>query len=156
LIDIVRWAPTAMNLQPVEWIIIANPDETRRMAGKAVDWMRRNNLYTGLVEAWDRKARDEVLRGAPHAFIAHAHEEGLKPVEDCTIALTYLELAAWAQGLGACWAGAFTNAINHYHPLASTLNLPERHRVYGAMMIGYPDVEFKRIPPRNDAKIKWM
>jgi nitroreductase len=36
----------------------------------------------------------------------------------CAIALTYLELATYSLGLGACWAGYFSAAAAFYPPMA--------------------------------------
>ena len=63
----------------------------------------------------------------------------------CTIALTYLELAAAGMGIGACWAGYLNAAANSFAPLTEKLPLPENHRCYGAMMIGYPRYGYHRL-----------
>jgi nitroreductase len=74
---------------------------------------------------------------------------------DCTIALTYLELAAPSFGLGACWAGYFMAAARHWRPLQEALPLSEGHIVYGAMMVGYPRYRYYRLPLRNEAQVTW-
>ena len=71
------------------------------------------------------------------------------------IALTYLELAAHATGLGACWAGYFHFACGSYKPLQEALSLPDGHQVHGAMMLGYPKHRFSRIPLRNAPAVIW-
>ena len=156
LLDTARWAPSAKNGQPVHWLMVENPTEVRRLAGMVVEWFRENNYFPGVVKAW-KEGRDMVLRGAPHVAIAHAKKDGglLKPTEDCAIAITYLELAAHAHGIGACWAGFLTNGANDYQPLVETLGLPADHKVYGALMLGYPKFRYRRIPLRDPAKIEW-
>jgi nitroreductase len=74
---------------------------------------------------------------------------------DCSIALTYLELAAFTMGLGACWAGWFNFAANHYAPLTEALGLPEGHAAFGAMMLGHPRHRYQRIPRRKQPDIVW-
>jgi nitroreductase/NAD-dependent dihydropyrimidine dehydrogenase PreA subunit len=164
LIEIARYAPTGHNLQPVHWLVIEEPEEVRRLAGMVADWMRflinqGADLATGLrmdriVEAWDQGV-DRILRSAPNLIVAH----GLKTLPSaqgaCTIALTYLELAATSFGLGTCWAGYFNAAANFYPPLLETLALPQDHLPYGAMMIGYPKYAYQRMPLRNPPKITW-
>ena len=73
----------------------------------------------------------------------------------CVIALTYLELAASAFGLGTCWAGYFNAAATFWPPLQSALALPENHASYGAMMIGHPKFAYHRLPERKEADISW-
>ena len=155
LIDIVRWAPTAVNVQPVRWIMVTKSDLVHEMAGMAVDWMRTKEMLPAIVEAW-KAGEDMVLRGAPHLVIAHASSKGFKPVVDCSIAVASLELAASAMGIGGCWAGMFMGAANEHLPLVELLALPEDHQVYGALMLGYPKYHYQRVPPRHEASVKWL
>jgi nitroreductase/NAD-dependent dihydropyrimidine dehydrogenase PreA subunit len=154
LLDICRWAPSAKNRQPVHWLVVENPAEVRRLAGLAVDWLREAGNYPGIVAAWEQ-GQDMVLRGAPHLVIAHSPDHGLKPETDCTIAMTFFDLAAASAGLGACWAGIFMAAAQTHPPLQEALALPEGHLAYGAMMLGYPKFPYLRIPPRRKLKVTW-
>ncbi|MBA4394150.1 MAG: ferridoxin, partial [Desulfobacca sp.] len=149
---------------PVHWLVIEDPQEVSRLAGLVADWMRylvnqgaefAITLHMDrVVEAWD-KGMDRILRSAPHLIIAHGLKT-LAPVQGaCTIALTYLDLAAASFGLGTCWAGYFNAAANFYPPLLETLALPPDHLPYGAMMIGYPKYTYQRMPLRNAPKITW-
>lgn len=154
IIDISRWAPSARNIQPVHWLMVETPDEVRKLSGFVVEWFRQTSNFPGIVSAWEQGV-DKVLHGAPHLAIAHAPENGMKPEEDCTIALTYFDLAASGFGLGTCWAGLLMGAARAYQPLLDELRLPAGHKVYGAMMIGYPKFRYQRIPPRKAARIEW-
>jgi nitroreductase/NAD-dependent dihydropyrimidine dehydrogenase PreA subunit len=154
VMDIARWAPTAKNVQPVHYLVIESPLEVKRLAGMTIDWMRQTNLMTSLVAAWD-KGTDRVLRGAPHLVIAHAPVQGFCPQVDCTIGLTYVELAANARGLGACWAGLFMMGIEGSKPLLDALRLPAGHKAYGALMLGYPRARYHLVPQRNQAQVTW-
>ncbi|MFH0786278.1 MAG: nitroreductase family protein [Pseudomonadota bacterium] len=164
LIEIARYAPTGHNLQPVHWLVIEESKEVHRLAQLVADWMR-GQVNQGaevaialhmdrVVDAWD-KGMDRILRSAPHLIVAHGLKT-LAPIQGaCTIALTYLDLAAASFGLGTCWAGYFTAAANFYPPLLSTLALPQDHLPYGAMMIGYPKYAYQRMPLRNAPDITW-
>lgn len=154
LLDICRWAPSAKNEQPVHWLIIENPGEVRRLAGLTVDWLRTTGNYPGIVAAWDQ-GQDMVLRGAPHLAIAHAARTGLKPEVDCSIAMTFLDLAAASASLGTCWAGIFMGAAQAHPPLQEALSLPEEHTTYGAMILGYAKFQYLRIPPRKKLQVTW-
>jgi nitroreductase/NAD-dependent dihydropyrimidine dehydrogenase PreA subunit len=87
--------------------------------------------------------------------LAHG-TQGAPPAQAaCTIALAYLELAAFSMGLGSCWAGYFNAAAGFFPPLQKALALPKGHQCYGAMMIGYPKFQYHRLPLRNEAKVTW-
>lgn len=155
LLDLCRWAPSAKNEQPVHWLVVENPEAVHHLAGLVVDWLRTGTTYPGIVSAWDQ-GKDMVLRGAPHLLVAHAHGDSLKPEIDCTIALTYFDLAAASCGIGTCWAGILMSAAAAGHqPLLDALALPEGYHLYGAMIFGYPRFPYFKIPPRKDTRVIW-
>ncbi|BCS96622.1 nitroreductase [Desulfoluna limicola] len=156
LMDMLRWAPTAKNLQPVHWTLVDDRTKIRTMAGMTIDWLRDSNMFPEMVSAWENDGEDMVLRGAPLLAIAHAHKDALNPQADCTIAMTTLELAASAMGIGGCWAGFFMGAAQQYGPLEAYLDLPEGHHVYAALMLGYPKFSYQRIPAREGEKVRWL
>jgi len=154
IIDAARWAPSAKNSQPVHWLVVESAAEVKRLAGLCVDWLKGQDLYPGIVAAWG-EGKDMVLRSAPHLIIAHAHGQGIKPDIDCTIALATAELVAHSLGVGTCWAGIFMGAAVHHPPLIEALDLPEGHKVFGALTAGYPQWGYPRIPDRKKARITW-
>lgn len=164
LIDIARYAASAHNSQVVEWLVIENPQEVKRLAGLVIDWMRvsikempefADSLHLQqVVAAWDR-GEDRIMWDAPHAVVAHASAADPAAPVDASIALTYLELAVHSRGLGACWAGYLQTAFTFYPPVLEALQIPDGHISLGAMMIGHPKHEFCRIPLKNEPRIIW-
>lgn len=75
-------------------------------------------------------------------------------VADGAIALTFAELAAVSYGLGTCWAG-FVMMAARSEAAAAALRLPAGHKLLGAMMIGYPKVNYHRIPLRAEPQLTW-
>jgi nitroreductase len=114
----------------------------------------RRNLER-FVALWDA-GTDVICRGAPHLIVASAAPEPPASATDCIIALTYLELAAPAFGLGACWAGFLMAAARQWPPLRAALAVPQGDVVCGAMMVGYPRHRYHRLPLRNEARIAWQ
>lgn len=153
LFEIVTWAPTARNLQPVQWIVVNNPGVVQELARMVVNWLKKTEKFAAIVEAY-QDGKDMVLRGAPCLAIAHAHRESWAPVVDCTIAVEILDLAATAMGLGACWAGFFMSAAANDPSISERLKLPEGHNIHGALMLGYTDEIYLHIPPRSPAKVR--
>jgi nitroreductase/NAD-dependent dihydropyrimidine dehydrogenase PreA subunit len=141
LIATAGFAPSGHNTQPVHWLVIQDTTEVQRLAGIVIDWMRhlvdaKDPLAATLhmdrvVSAWDG-GMDRVCRGAPHVIVAHAEASERTAQAACTIALTYLELAAFSFGLGACWAGYFNAAANMWPPMNKALSLPTGHCSFGA------------------------
>jgi len=164
LIDTARYAPTAHNMQKVHWTVFQKHEDIQKLAAMTVDFVKTllpvitdESLLTRfrrIIEAWDNGI-DRVLRNAPHLIVVHSTSDEPFSTTDCTTALTYLELYAHTQGLGTCWAGYLTIASNNHEPLIKALDLPAGHKCFGAVMLGYPQYGYQRIPKRNDPLITW-
>ncbi len=157
-IDAARWAPSAVNRQPVHWLVIQTPAEVRRLAGLVVDYLRQSSKleprYALFIEQWDQ-GKDPILRNAPHLVVIHAPDDWIWSSVDGAIALTQFELAAVANGIGTCWAGFLMRAANGHPPLREALGIPGDHSVFGALMYGFPCYQYHRVPPRQAARVEW-
>ena len=164
LLEVAAHSPSGHNLQPVHWIVVEKPEEVQRLAALVVQWMQymmenqpetaQTLAFPYIVQAWER-GLDRVCHGAPHLVIAHTPRKVASSTTDGVIALTYLEMAAQALGLGTCWAGYFTTAANTYPPLREALAIPEDHRVPGTLLLGYPRHLYRRIPKRRGPQVTW-
>jgi len=105
-----------------------------------------------MLKAWE-KGRDPILRKAPALMIAHGAIDDPMVSSSATIALATLDLVALSFGLGTCWAGFLHQAALSSPGVATALALPAGHRMYGGVMIGYPEFEYARIPTRNPARV---
>jgi nitroreductase/NAD-dependent dihydropyrimidine dehydrogenase PreA subunit len=159
LLDIAACAPSASNGQPVEWLVIYDSDMVRRLGQMALEWLyqqalsaERPSRYLRTFAVAGEQHLDMICRGAPHLVIAHT-PPGAQT--DGVIALTYLELAAFGSGLGACWCGFIHGAIAAEPAIRETAGLPMGRAVAGALLIGYPRYSYARVPPRNPARVQW-
>lgn len=164
LIELARYAPTGRNSQCVEWLVLTDREELHRLSSLVADWMRwmlqnmaeyavSMNMERALA-GWE-SGRDVFLRQAPVLVIAHADKDNRMAPAACTIALTYLELAATSRGLGGCWAGYLMAAATFFPPLGEALPLPAGHQCFGALMLGYPKFDYQRLPLRLPPRITW-
>jgi nitroreductase/ferredoxin len=164
LIETARYAPTASNSQMVEWTVFTDKARIREIAGRTVDWMRSvlkrdpQPVYAPylpmIVAIWD-SGHDVVLREAPSVVVASAPKQDVNGMVDVTLALTYLELAAVASGLGTCWAGMVQGAMLSFPELKKEMGIPEGHIYHYPIMLGYPKPKYFRVPERNSPKITW-
>lgn len=164
LIDVAAYAPSGHNTRLNKWLVIDSRDELKRLSGIVIDWMRF--MLDGMrefavsihmdraVERWEA-GKDVILRNAPTVAIAYDDVKNPMAASSCTIALTYLELAAHGMGLGACWAGYFNSAAVLFPPMKEALGLPDSDQCYGSMMIGYPKFDYYRLPVRKQPDISW-
>lgn len=163
ILNITAYAPTAMNMQPVHWLIIHNSEKVKKIAKFTIDWMREvvksddrgylKSYMLPLIKSYD-KGKDPICRGAPHLLIAHAQANNPRAYTDCVIALTWFELLAPSFDLGACWAG-FVKSASEYPQLVKELDLPDNHIFQHALMIGHPKYKIHNIPSRIKPRVIW-
>ena len=163
LMEIARFAPTGGNRQGIHWLVAYETEKVEALAGMTIDFLRfeaKKNPSSAKSAELERVVRisesgyDYICRGAPHLIFAHAPES--QGPTDSTIALTYLELAAFSFGLGPCWAGYVTYAARNWSAMQQFLELPEGHVVFGTMMIGRPKYKYHRLPVRDRARVTWI
>jgi nitroreductase/NAD-dependent dihydropyrimidine dehydrogenase PreA subunit len=164
LIRIASYAPSGHNSQPVKWQVIYERDEVKRLSGMVIDWMKfvikeqpkvAAMLHLDMVVAGWTFGMDTVSRNAPHLILANGHKANPMAKTACTIAMTYLELAIPANGLGGCWNGFFNAAALSWPPLKEALGLTDGLENYGTMMVGFPKFKYHRMPSRNTPEITW-
>lgn len=162
LMDIARFAPTALNLQPLHWSVISGREKVHTLSALVIERIKYQletneevlPYYKKFIEAWEND-EDLILRSAPHLVIVHAHKDSRFASMDAIIALTYMEVAAPAYGVGMCLAGGFQLAALHSEALLKALALPQEHVILGAMMVGYPRHQYLYIPRRKEASVEW-
>jgi nitroreductase/NAD-dependent dihydropyrimidine dehydrogenase PreA subunit len=162
ILDIARYAASAGNHQPVEWLIIYKPGEVRRMAELTMEWFRSlagtdsplGSYAPVLLREWNR-GNDVICRGAPHLIVPHIPEGNPATRFDAIIALTHVDIAAPAFGVGTCWAGFVAMALEAYPAAKEALDLPAGRVPAYAMMLGYPRYQAHRIPERRPLRVTW-
>ena len=129
LIQSALLAPSSHSLYPWEFIIVTDPDLLDRLARA-------------------KTAGSAFLKNAPLGFVVCGDSARSDAwIEDCSIAATFLFLAAQSLGLGACWI----QIRNRMHDetktsqayIADLLHIPANLEVLSIIAIGYP-AETKR------------
>lgn len=145
------YAPTAHNARQVTYTVINGRAKVEEFLEHVICHMDKNGMFPGHV-ANVRSGHDTLFRGSPCLVLIHAPERILSET-DCSTAASYLELAFHALGLGSCWAGMLIESC--VHGLPEGIDVPEGHKLYGALMVGDPAVSYCRIPFRNKPEIFW-
>jgi len=163
VLDICRYAASAGNGQPVEWIVILDPKKMNKIAGLTIEWMKTlvnsghpmSSYVPILIAGWEH-GDDPICRGAPHLVVATIPEGNPMAQTDAIIALTHFDIAAPAFGIGTCWAGFVAIAAWLYEPLQKELGIPAGRKSAYAMMFGYPQYKIYGIPRRKSLKVTWQ
>lgn len=104
--------------------------------------------------------RDSITYHAPAAMFFHAPASSSTPQTDCDTALFAVQLYAEAFGLGSCWNGLIQMAaagehLHGYTRLAEFLRVPQGHKCYAAMTLGFPASKLHSLPERM-VDITWI
>jgi len=163
LLDIARYAASAGNGQPVEWIVVQDPGKVQNIAGLTIEWMKTlvnsahpmSGYIPVLIGAWEC-GNDIICRGAPHLLVAHIPEGNPMASVDAIIALTHFDIAAPSYGIGTCWAGFVAMAAMSYEPLRKELGIPAGRQFAYGMMFGNPQYKVYGIPRRKPLTVSWL
>jgi nitroreductase/NAD-dependent dihydropyrimidine dehydrogenase PreA subunit len=162
VLDIARYAPSGSNGQPVQWIVVHEPKDVRKVAELTIEWMKTLidvahplNVYAPvLIRAW-KNGHDIICRDAPHLLVAHIPENTPIASVDAIIALTHFDIAAPAFNVGICWAGFVSMAALSYEPLRNELGIPRGRTCAFVLMFGHPKYKTYGIPRRNPVQVTW-
>ncbi len=163
VLDVAHYAPTGGNSQTVGWLVIEDPSEVKNIARLTIDYMRTivntdhpfGAYVAPIIKMWD-SGIDFICHNAPHLLFVHIpDDERIKDPIDAIIAMSYFDVAAPAFGIGTCWTGFVSMAMNVYKPLTDAIGLPEGRRAAYAMLIGYPVYQPINIPRRNLIDVTW-
>lgn len=163
VLDIARYAASAGNGQPVEWIVVHDPKKVQKISGLTIEWMKTlkntDHPMSGyvpiLIAGWEQ-GYDPICRGAPHLVVATIPEGNPMAQTDAIIALTHFDIAAPAFEIGTCWAGFVAMAASLYKPLQMELGIPVGRKSAYAMMFGNPQYKVYGIPRRKSLEVIWQ
>ena len=164
LVKTASYAPTASNGQTVQWTIHQGRETLEKFSKTTIEWMERviaahpdspaAGYFRPVVNRW-AEGYDGILRSANTLVTASAPKANANGLVDCSIALSYLELAALPQGVGTCWAGLLYGAMLAEPELVRAMGLPKGHTWFYPMMIGYPKFKYHRLPERKNPIVHW-
>jgi len=168
LVDIGRWAPSASNDQPVDWLAFDDPVRIADLSAQAVaalasfaGWLRRSGGSPEQAEGYERLAsrhaqgQDPIFFRAPVVLIAHVPEEARFGRDDAVYAAYNLALAAQRAALGTCQVGYFQGVLDSSEELQRSVGLPKGRRAEVTLVLGYPQFRFHRALPRREPHLAW-
>ena len=134
LIEAARWAPSAGNIQPWEFIIVKDPKVKHGLCEAALNQTLIEEASVVIVVCADptRSSKRYGSRGI-----------NLYCLQDTAAASQNILLTAHAAGLAACWVGAFNEEA-----AKRVLSVPDELRPIAIIPVGHP-AEKPRARPRR-------
>ncbi|MCY2953511.1 MAG: nitroreductase family protein [Planctomycetota bacterium] len=120
--DALRYAPSACNIQPWQFILVTDATLRRQLARAAKEQMWMADAPVTIVACGYPKLAYPRM-GGRHSSLDI----------DIAIALDHLTLATVAEGLGTCWIGALFE-----EQVKAILDVPDDVRVVAMTPLGYP------------------
>ncbi|MHA1147279.1 MAG: nitroreductase family protein [Promethearchaeota archaeon] len=114
-----------------------------------------------LVSDFKRKLNDiasgkEVWTWDTQIIIVHSPKTAATLIENCSIAAENIMLAAESLGLATCSLGYATAMLNQFRSVSKVVKIPRNHRVGYTLSIGYPKINYLRVPARNTVQVNWL
>jgi nitroreductase/NAD-dependent dihydropyrimidine dehydrogenase PreA subunit len=164
LLEVASYAPTGKNTREVRFTLVDGQEKMAKMRSELMDGLgkivRAQKLPAGMEffanihKVWEEKEVDILFRKAPHLLITSAPQNGVTPIPDCLIALSYFEIFAQSLGVGTLWDGLAKWAINDLVPeMKKSLGIPSDHVIGYAMVFGKPAIHYARTAQRSPTKI---
>lgn len=148
------WAPSPLNLQPWEFIVITDPDIKKRV--KEAGEKAKNEVITADGPGWVKKYSADFVQDAPLliAVVFNPGKGGLgtffgQPhgaLQATSACIQNMMLKASELGLESLW-------FTFFRPdeLAPVFNIPENLEIAGVIALGKPAGEVKAPPRRTPA-----
>lgn len=152
----IRYAPAGTNIRTVNYTLISDPATMAALSDAACETIMTNPMFgpvygENVRQKLDR-GQDPIFYRAPHVLIADSPDESGIDVMNATIALTYATLTAQTLGVGSSWCALLQMAARENKAIRKIAGI--RGKIWGVIILGYPDVTYHRAPARRPLKVR--
>lgn len=177
------FAPSGMNSQSTEFISIHNKDTLNiivdlsyqylakgikllrfpfvKMLARVVMGREINGVIAYLdefkifIKAYE-DGHDKISNNAPCLLLFHANVEAPMAEINASLALQNAIYVCEGLGLGSFFPGIILAAAQNEKKISKLLFLPDKHKIFGVLAIGYPRFKYRNWIQRCDPKITWI
>ncbi|MGX4599108.1 nitroreductase family protein [Faecalimicrobium sp. JNUCC 81] len=152
IIEAGRFTPSAKNAQDVSYIVLG--EDKSKYEEIAVKFFRR---IKPIVSLWMKDAKEVTIddnfffKKAPIAIIVVTKDK-----ISGSLAASNMSLMAESFGLGVLYSGFFTSVVNNSPKLRKLLNLKSKGYVLTTLVLGYPDVKYRRTAQKETANVRYL
>jgi nitroreductase/NAD-dependent dihydropyrimidine dehydrogenase PreA subunit len=166
VIEAARYSPTGGNRQAHRYIVIRDKIEAvREMAMKSLHdtamdpnydfsgFPTYKNAWKKMYEDYLENKTDRLFFNAPAVIAVVSSDPSSYYQVSGAIAAANMELEANTLGLGTCYLGFLSSAVEVNPKIKEFLGMEENEKFVTSFVIGYPDVKYLRTVNRKPAKI---
>lgn len=148
-----KFAPCGLNQQSTFFTVVQN----KELLDRINDVSRRVYLNSGIPTFVERAKAENfcVYYGAPTFVFVCGEKDAAAYVNNGSVALENMLIAAESLGLGASWVHAFTIVFPtaEGQALKAALGIPDHHEFVGAAALGYKDMPQPQAAPRREGTV---
>ena len=169
IIEAGRFTETGGNMQDVSYIVVREKiQELRKLTLESLNTIGENllsnitpenRMYVKYAKLWvgiykkykeNPDGEDSLFFNAPAVILVTANSQ-----VNGVLASSNMELMTNALGLGALFSGFLVRAALGNKEIRELFEVKEGKEIVTCMIIGYPDVKYRRTVPRKAAEICW-
>ncbi|HZJ83086.1 MAG TPA: nitroreductase family protein [Clostridia bacterium] len=126
LVDGARLAPSAANLQPLQYLVVDDPN--------LLDKVFQTLSWAGYIKPEGDPKEGE--KPVAYVVVLVKGKVGAYTNHDIGAAVQNILLGAWGHGIGSCWFGSVKRDM-----LAQEFHIPEEMKIDSVISLGYPGEE---------------
>lgn len=147
-----RLTPSAGNAQKVSYIILDRDKEIYEKI--AVRFFRR---LQKIGKYFDKSAKEVTIddnfffKKAPIVILVIDKDK-----ISASLAASNMALMAESHGLGVLYSGFFSMVSKHSRKIKKLLGLKGKREVVATLVIGYPDIKYRRTTQKKEASVRYL
>lgn len=151
------YAPSSKNTQAWHITVVEKPDLVARITEELKAAIVRANIEKYLAMTGNPKYTVNY-GGAPLFMIVSCDPSRTScPVEDCSMVLANMFLAAHSLGIGSCWINQLGPVCDEpgFRAFITSLGVPAENRIFGSACFGYNAAAHPSAPPRREGTVNY-
>ncbi|MHA2289101.1 MAG: nitroreductase family protein [Promethearchaeota archaeon] len=158
VVTLMQYAPTASNMRSEKYTVISDREKLKSISDAVVETLITHpgmkSRYKERFKFLGKKFDIPIFFDAPHVIFVSSAFDTRMADQNIGIIITYGRLVAESLGLGTCWNGWTQIAVEIHKKILKLIGT--RGSRIGAFTIGYPNITFRRCPPRPRKPIKGL
>jgi nitroreductase len=153
-----NYAPTGAGTQMWRFVVIEDDEFRKKLAELALTrykkWMENApDMLKTVREEIDSEVEDPVYYSAP--AIVFVIGSGVTSDFDCPMVCENMMLAAKSLEIGSCWV-YFGQLVLDDPQVREALEMKENEKVYGPILLGYPEENLPGRALKREPLVKWI
>ncbi|MBR2180095.1 MAG: nitroreductase family protein [Selenomonadaceae bacterium] len=160
LTEMLAYPPTGGNVDTLHFSIVGTAEKMQAIRKFTYEKVCASDSDSPVIKfAKDgyNNGKDIIYRGAPSMVAVSVNNSKVIPGcenADPIIAMSYLELYAQSLGLGTLWCDLALTIAQIFPEVRALLEIPEGYTLNYTMLLGVPNVKYKRTVQREPANVK--